>query len=85
MSGTLLICRSDYPDDHPFNSLQNMPDKWRRERHYCSLPLRALTGEFWLYPAGSASEAWAEWRATGLVRVVVVHYLSNCKWSLGSI
>ena len=83
------ICRLDSGDDDAFNCIEGNGADWRRRFHYCAMPLSEAEDvtSFVFYPVGSASEAWAEWRATGLARVVMLHDSdgSVCPWDLGPV
>jgi len=80
------ICRSDRDDSDGFNSIESNAVWWKRQYHYCAMPLSDIGLEdVVLYPAGSASEAWLEWRATGLVRVLLLHNGPNCQWNVGPV
>ena len=81
------ICRSDYRDDEGFNWIESNGVDWQRRYHYCGMPLSEARDVAVFYPAGLASEAWAEWRATGLARVVMLHEYSgvDCPWALGPV
>jgi len=87
------ICRSDRDDSDVFNCVASNPAEWKAQYHYCGMPLDEAEKVGLVFPARSASEAWVEWRATGLVRVVVLHHNGNnsfrdgprCPWNLGPV
>jgi len=85
------ICFAAFADKHPYNCLAANNEDWLKETHYCGMPLDHMLGaldrlSFAFFPAGSASDAWVEWRMTGLVRVVMVHEdAPSCIWSLGTV
>ena len=83
------ICRSDRGDDDAFNCIMSTGVEWKKRFHYCGMPLSEAVlsdARLVLFPVGRASEALAEWRATGLVRVLLLHEdEESCPWNLGPV